>query len=99
MHIRHRLTSFLREVDSHVAYDVVPTERRGHATAMLAALLPVAAALEIECPLLTCDAANVGSRRAPARWCSGQRGAALRLDAVRPRLRLSLACRVRCRFT
>ena len=30
---------------------------------MLAAALPVAAALGLECLLLTCDAGNIGSRR------------------------------------
>ncbi len=64
VHIRHRLTPFLRQVDGHPGYGVVPTDRRrGHATAMLAAALPVAAALGIECLLLTCDADNVGSRK------------------------------------
>ncbi len=64
VHIRHRLTPFLRQVDGDLWYHVVPTERhRGHATAMLAAALPVAAALGIECLLLTCDADNVGSRK------------------------------------
>ncbi len=64
VHIRHRLTPYLREVGGHVGYHVVPSHRRrGHATAMLSAALPVAAALGIECALITCDADNVGSRR------------------------------------
>lgn len=64
VHIRHRLTPFLRDVGGHVGYHVVPPyRRRGHATAMLAAALPVAAALGIECLLVTCDADNVGSRK------------------------------------
>lgn len=64
VHIRHRLTPFLRDVGGHLGYHVVPAHRRrGHATAMLAAAVPVAAALGIECLLLTCDADNVASRK------------------------------------
>ncbi len=64
IHIRHRLTPFLREAGGHVGYHVVPPHRRrGHATAMLAAALPVAEALGIDCLLLTCDADNGASRR------------------------------------
>ncbi|GAB3216271.1 GNAT family N-acetyltransferase [Kineococcus gypseus] len=62
--IRHRLTAHLREAGGHVGYYVVPrARRRGHAGAMLAAALPVAAALGIECALLTCDVGNTASRR------------------------------------
>ena len=64
VHIRHRLTPFLREVGGHLGYHVVACQRRrGHGTAMLAAALPAAAALGLECLLLTCDADNVGSRK------------------------------------
>ncbi|MEV4621527.1 GNAT family N-acetyltransferase [Asanoa sp. NPDC049573] len=62
--IRHRLTDFLLEVGGHIGYDVRPGARlRGHATAMLAAALPVARALGIDPVLVTCDVDNVGSRR------------------------------------
>jgi predicted acetyltransferase len=62
--IWHRLTPFLREVAGQLGYHVVPRHRRqGHATAMLAAALPVAGGLGIECLLITCDADNVGSRK------------------------------------
>lgn len=62
--IRHRLTPFLRDLGGHIGYWVVPEHRRrGHATAMLAASLPVAAALGIDCALVTCDADNAPSRR------------------------------------
>ncbi len=62
--IRHRLTAELRTVGGHIGYDVRPTaRRRGHATAMLRAALPVARALGIERALITCDAENIGSRR------------------------------------
>ncbi len=62
--IRHRLTPRLLDLGGHIGYDVKPsTRRRGHATAMLAAALPVARALGIDPALVTCDAANLGSRR------------------------------------
>ncbi len=60
--IRHRLNPRLLEVSGHIGYDVRPSaRRRGHATAMLRAALPVAAALGIDPVLVTCDAGNIGS--------------------------------------
>lgn len=62
--IRHRLTPSLLEEGGHIGYDVRPSARRqGHATAMLAAALPVARGLGIEDALLTCDVENKWSRR------------------------------------
>jgi predicted acetyltransferase len=62
--IRHWLTDRLRDSGGHIGYDLVPRERRqGHATAMLAAALGVAAGLGIESALLTCAPSNVASRR------------------------------------
>jgi predicted acetyltransferase len=62
--IRHRLTPKLHELHGHIGYDVRPTaRRRGHATAMLAAALPVANQVGIESALITCDHDNVASRR------------------------------------
>lgn len=62
--IRHVLNAHLLDVGGHIGYDVRPSaRRRGHATAMLAAGLPVAAALGIEKALLTCDADNTASRK------------------------------------
>lgn len=62
--IRHRLNDNLREWGGHIGYDVRPTaRRRGHATAMLSAALPVAAKLGIDPVLITCDVTNVASRR------------------------------------
>jgi predicted acetyltransferase len=62
--IRHRLTPALREFGGHIGYDVRRSARRqGHATAMLAAALPVAAALGIDSALITCDLTNVGSQK------------------------------------
>ncbi len=61
--IRHRLTPRLARVGGHIGYDVRPgARRRGHATAMLAAALPLAAALGITEALLTCDDTNTASR-------------------------------------
>ena len=62
--IRHRLTPSLRDYGGHIGYDVRPSaRRRGHATAMLAAALPVAYGLGIDPALVTCDDDNVASRK------------------------------------
>ena len=62
--IRHSLTDGLRRVGGHIGYEVRPSARGcGHATQMLAAALPIAAALGIDPALVTCDAANIVSRR------------------------------------
>lgn len=62
--IRHELNEWLRTTGGHIGYDVRPSERRkGHATAMLAAALPVAHALGVDPALVTCDHDNVGSRK------------------------------------
>ncbi|GAB3461295.1 GNAT family N-acetyltransferase [Kineococcus endophyticus] len=80
--VRHRLTPRLRDLGGHVGYWVAPAaRRRGHATAMLAAVLPVANALGLECVLVTCDVDNVGSRRvieANGGLFEGRRGEKLR---------------------
>jgi len=61
--IRHLLTDALRQFGGHIGYDVVPSaRRRGHATAMLAAALPLAAGLGIDPALVTCDVDNRASR-------------------------------------
>ncbi|MER6048408.1 GNAT family N-acetyltransferase [Streptomyces sp. BHT-5-2] len=62
--VRHRLTPSLREFGGHIGYAVRPTgRRRGHATAMLRAVLPHAHRLGIDPVLVTCDETNTGSRR------------------------------------
>ena len=62
--IRHRLTAHLREAGGHIGYDVRPSaRRRGHATAMLRAALPIARGLGIASALVTCDEDNIGSRK------------------------------------
>jgi len=61
--IRHHLVGWLKEVGGHIGYDVRPSaRRRGHATAMLHAALPVAAGLGIDRALVTCDDDNLASR-------------------------------------
>ncbi|MEN3361448.1 MAG: hypothetical protein V7637_5430 [Mycobacteriales bacterium] len=61
--IRHRLTPALREYYGHIGYDIRPTaRRRGHATAMLAAALPIAGRLGVAPALITCQYDNLGSR-------------------------------------
>lgn len=61
--LRHRLTGRLRETGGHIGYDVRPSaRRRGHATAMLAAVLPRARAMGIDPVLVTCDVGNLASR-------------------------------------
>jgi predicted acetyltransferase len=80
--LRHRLNDRLLEYGGHIGYDVRPSARRqGHATAMLRAALPIAAALGIDSVLVTCDDDNVGSRTV-IETCGGvfedQRGRKLR---------------------
>lgn len=62
--IRYRLNSRLRRLGGHIGYWIRPSARRqGHARAALAAALPYALELGIECALVTCDPDNVASRR------------------------------------
>lgn len=62
--IRCRLTPHLFEEGGHIGYDVRPSaRRRGHATAMLRAALPIARQLGIDDALVTCDTGNVASRK------------------------------------
>ena len=62
--IRHRLTPHLLFHGGNIGFEVRPSaRRRGHATAMLAAALPLAAALGIDPARVDCEADNVASRR------------------------------------
>ncbi len=65
LNIRHRLApGQAGERNGHIGYDVRPGARRqGHATAMLGAALPLAAAVGLDRVLITCDYDNVASRR------------------------------------
>lgn len=62
--IRHELTEELRWEGGHIGYEVRPrARRRGHATRMLEAALPIAYRLGIDPVLVTCDTTNIASRR------------------------------------
>ncbi len=62
--VRHRLTPHLLRHGGNIGFEVRPGARgRGHATAMLAAALPLAAGLGIDPARLDCDVANAASRR------------------------------------
>ncbi|MCX6374156.1 MAG: GNAT family N-acetyltransferase [Actinobacteria bacterium] len=62
--IRHQLTPHLLYEGGHIGFEVRPSvRRRGHAAAMLAAALPLAAALGVDPARLDCDAVNAASRR------------------------------------
>jgi predicted acetyltransferase len=62
--LRHRLTEHLLREGGHIGYDVrPPARRRGHATAMLRAALPEAAARGIPSALITCEADNLASAK------------------------------------
>jgi predicted acetyltransferase len=80
--VRHRLTDFLLEEGGHIGYYVVPScRRRGHATAMLRAVLPRAGSLGVDPALVTCDDTNLASRKvieAAGGVLEDQRGVKLR---------------------
>ena len=62
--LRHRLNDFLARIGGHIGYGVIPSQqRRGFATQMLRASLPICAGLGIEKALVTCDVDNVGSKK------------------------------------
>lgn len=62
--IRHRMTRRLLDWGGSIGYEVRPSaRRRGHATAMLRAALPLAHRLGFDPVLITCDHDNVGSRK------------------------------------
>lgn len=64
VHIRHRLTPHLLGEGGNIGFEVRPSARRGgHATAMLAAALPLAATLGVDPARIDCDAGNIASRR------------------------------------
>lgn len=93
--IRHSLTPWLLEFGGHIGYGVRPSaRRRGHATAMLAAALPMAHRLGIHRALITCDDTNIASRKVIAA-CGGvledRRGEKLRYW-VRARSGIRGAC-------
>lgn len=80
--LRHRYTPYLRIYGGVIGYDVRPSaRRRGHATAMLRAMLPLAAGLGFGEVLITCDHDNTASRKvieAAGGVYENRRGAKLR---------------------
>lgn len=64
VNIRHRLTEHLGKIGGHIGYDIRPSKRgNGYGTAMLRLALPKARERGIERVLVTCDAANIASRK------------------------------------
>jgi RimJ/RimL family protein N-acetyltransferase len=62
--LRHRLSPHLLYHGGNIGFEVRPSRRReGHATAMLAGALPLAAELGIDPARVDCEAANQASRR------------------------------------
>ncbi|MGC6418457.1 MAG: GNAT family N-acetyltransferase [Bradymonadia bacterium] len=62
INLRHRLTPALEAFGGHIGYTVAPSKRRrGVATAMLKAVLPLSRSFGIEKLLVTCDTENLGS--------------------------------------
>lgn len=62
--IRHFLSGYLEKYGGHIGYSVVPGERRkGYATQMLRATLPVCKELGITKVLITCIKGNEGSKK------------------------------------
>jgi len=62
--IRHYLNEYLEKFGGHIGYSIAPSERRkGYATQMLKATLPVCKKLGIDKVLITCIRGNEGSKR------------------------------------
>ena len=79
--IRHRLTPHLLVEGGNIGFEVRPgARRRGHATSMLAAALPLAAAFGVDPARIDCEADNAASRRvieANGGVLDGERGGTL----------------------
>lgn len=64
LQIRHYLNDHLAMYGGHIGYSVRPSQRRkGYASAMLKAALPLCRSLGLERVLITCSENNEGSRK------------------------------------
>ena len=62
--VRHALNAYLAKYAGHIGYSVRPDERRkGYASQMLRDVLPYCREIGLDRVLVTCNAANEGSRR------------------------------------
>lgn len=63
--VRHYFNEWLAEYGGHIGYSVKPDERRkGYATAMLKAILPLCKELGLDKILISCIDGNIGSEKA-----------------------------------
>lgn len=62
--LRHYLNDNLRKIGGHIGYCIRPSERgKGYGTILLRGMLEKASELNIPRALITCDEANIASRR------------------------------------
>ena len=63
LQLRHYFNEYLEKFGGHIGYSVAPSERRkGYATEMLSAALPVFKEAGLDKVLITCIRGNLGSK-------------------------------------